>query len=121
MEFVPVVAMLALIAKIIDFLRYARAGDANGVFTQLAVWLAGVGVVLLVAQTDWADGIPFAGQALSNLNFWSLIFVGLAIGSAASLTKDTLKSVDNHNTSAIPTLLPSSPAPTRDPGHPNMG
>jgi len=121
MEFVPVAAMLALIAKIIDFLRYARAGDANGVFTQAIVWVAGVGVVVLTAQTTWADGIPFAGQALSDLNIWSLVFVGLAIGSAASLTKDTLKSVDNHNTSAIPTLLPSGPAPTHASGTPDVG
>lgn len=108
MEFIPVVAMAALILKLIDFVRYARGGDANGIVTQLATWFAGVVVVLLVAQTDWADGIAIGDMNLGTLGFWSLVFYGLSAGSAASFAKDTLKSVDNSNSSAIPVLIPSS-------------
>lgn len=109
-EFVPVVAMLALIVKFVDFLRYAKARDINGVVTQLIVWASGVGGLLLVAQTQWAGMISVAGTPLSRLSFWSLVFAGLSVSSGASLVKDTLKSVDNKNTSAIPTLLPPGPA-----------
>jgi hypothetical protein len=109
MEFLPAVAMMALIVKVIDFGRYARAGDINGVVTQLVAWAAGVIVLLLVSRTTWADGITVGDRALSTLNFWSVFFAGISISSAASLVKDTLKSVDNHNSSAIPTLLPSGP------------
>jgi hypothetical protein len=105
-EFVPVVAMGILILKLIDFLRYLRAGDMNGVLTQLATWLAGVIVVLLVAQTSWADGIGVGDQSLATLGFWSLVFYGLSVGSGASLVKDTQKAVDNTNSAAIPTLVP---------------
>lgn len=105
MEFVPALAMAALTLKCIDFLRYLRAADVNGVFTQLAAWIAGVIVVILVAQTDWADGIGVGDMNLASLNIWSLIFYGLAAGSSASVVKDVLKSVDNANTSAIPTLV----------------
>lgn len=109
MEFIPAAAMLALVVKFIDFLRYASARDVNGVVTQLVVWAGGVAGVILVAQTAWADGIEVSNRALSQLDIWSLVFVGLQIASGASLVKDALKSVDNHNSSAIPTLLTPGP------------
>ena len=107
MEFVPAVAMLLLITKVVDFLRYARSRDANGVTTQLIAWIGGVGAVMLVAQTTWADGIAVGDLPLSALDIWSQIFAGLTIGSGASFAKDVTKSVDNNNSSAIPTLLPN--------------
>lgn len=107
MEFIPVVAMAALTLKIVDFLRYCRAADLNGILTQLAAWIAGVVVVLLVAQTDWADGIGIGDMDLGTLSFWSLVFYGLSAGSGASFVKDSLKAVDNSNSAAIPTLVPA--------------
>lgn len=107
MEFLPVVAMAALVLKLIDFLRYCRAADINGITTQAATWLAGVVVVLLVAQTDWADGIAVGDMSLGKLGFWSLVFYGLSVGSAASFVKDTHKALDNTNSAAIPTLVPT--------------
>lgn len=109
MEFVPVVAMAALTLKVIDFLRYLRAGDMNGVLTQLAAWIAGVLVVLLVAQTNWSDGIAIGDMNLAALGIWSQIFFGLSAGSGASFIKDTLKAVDNTNSAAIPILVQRKP------------
>lgn len=106
MEFIPAVAMTVLILKVIDFIRYCRAADVNGVLTQLAAWVAGVVVILLVAQTAWADGLKVGDMNLHTLGFWSLVFYGLSAGSTASLAKDTLKAVDNSNSAAIPTLVP---------------
>jgi hypothetical protein len=114
MEFVPTLAMLALTVKVIDWLRYLRAGDMNGVLTQLAAWVAGVLVVLLVAQTAWSDGIQVGGTNLHVLGFWSLVFYGMSAGSGASLAKDTLKAVDNTNSAAIPVLVPSKTPPRAD-------
>ncbi len=115
MEFVPAAAMVALILKIIDFLRYARAGDINGVLTQLSVWFAGVVSLVLVAQTNWADGIEIGDVALSRLGFWSLFFAGLTLASTASVVKDIgYKALDNSNTAKIPTLLPHAARHTTD-------
>lgn len=112
--------MVTLILKLIDFLRYARAGDVNGVLTQLTTWGAGVLVIVLVAQTDWAAGIQVGEFNLATLGFWSLVFYGMSAGSAASLAKDTLKAVDNTNSAAIPTLIPtgerSAPSAPKDVG-----
>lgn len=108
MDFIPTLAMTVLTLKIIDTLRYARAADLNGVLTQLSAWIAGVIVVLLAAQTDWASGIEIGDKNLHTLGFWSLVFYGLSAGSGASIAKDTLKAVDNSNSAAIPVLVPDS-------------
>lgn len=108
MEFVPVAAMAVLSLKLIDFLRYLRAGDLNGVFTQIAAWIAGVAVVFLVAQTDWASGVAVGDMNLATLNAWSLVFYGLSVGSGGSVVKDVLKAVDNTNSARIPTLVQSA-------------
>lgn len=105
MEFVPAVAMAALVLKVIDFLRYVGARDLNGSGTQLITWIAGVAVAFLVAHTEWADGIELGGAPLGKLGFWSLVFVGLTYSSLASAGKDLLKSIDNNNSAKIPTLF----------------
>ena len=46
MEFVPTAAMALLIVSIINFIKFIRAKDTNGLVTQLSVWVAGVVVVL---------------------------------------------------------------------------
>lgn len=112
-EFVPAVAMLALIVKVIDFLRYAKNRDINGVLTQAITWVAGVVVLVLAAQTTWAHIIAVSGVPLNRLGFWSLVFAGLTVSSGASLVKDTLKAVDNSNSARIPTLLPTGPDVTK--------
>jgi hypothetical protein len=114
MDFVPAVATLALIIKLVDFLRYATNKDINGVVTQAVSWIAGVVVIMLVARTHWAAALDVGGVSLAHLGVWSQVFAGLTIASGASLAKDTLKAVDNHNTAAIPTLLPpGSSGPTQ--------
>lgn len=109
MDFVAPVAMIALGLKFVDFLRYAKAKDINGVLTQLIAWVAGIGVVMLAAHTQWSAGIPIGNLPLSALGAWDQVFAGLALGSTASFLKDTLKSVDNSNSSAIPTLVDVGP------------
>ena len=106
MEFVPVIAMAAITLKALDFMRYLRAGDANGVISQLASWIISTILVVLVANTAWASGIEVGDQNLDAINVWSLLFVGLAVGSGASVLKDIgYKAIDNHNSAAIPVLI----------------
>ncbi len=121
MEFAPAIAAIALIMKIIDFIRYARARDINGVVTQLATWAAGVVVFLLVAQTTWAEDIIIADRPMNVLGFWSLVFAGVSVASAASVAKDTLKAVDSSNSAKIPTLLPVGPQPKTQPPAEDVG
>lgn len=109
--FVPAVALGALVLKLIDFLRYIAGRNVNGVVTQLVVWVAGVVVILLFAQSDWANTINVGGLTLAQLNVASQIIAGLVLGSATSAGYDLKKAVDNGQSAAIPTLL----GPRRDP------
>lgn len=105
MEFVPLLAAAALVWKIVDFLKYLRTGDVNGVFTQLSVWVAGVAVVLLLANTDWADGITVGDTILGALNGASLVLLGLSVGSTSSVLYDTKAAIDGSDTAVKPPLI----------------
>ncbi len=105
MEFVPLVVMLATIKKVVDFVRYAKAGDTNGIVTQLLAWLAGFGLAALVAHTPWAATINMGGVTLAEMNIAAQIFAGLALGSAAAFGTDILKAADNSQSAAVPALV----------------
>jgi hypothetical protein len=94
MEFVPAIAMLALIAKLIDTVKMAQARDFKGLTTQVTTWISGVLVLALVSKTQWASSIVIGDRTLDRLDLWSVVFVGLAMASGASLFKDTLRSVN---------------------------
>lgn len=106
MDFVPVLAMATLVKAIIDFIKYVRVRDTNGVATSLAAWVAGVIVVLLVAQTDFAGGIEIADRALGDYNTWSLVFLGLTISTIAQFGVEIIKAADNSDSAAKPDLVP---------------
>lgn len=106
MEFAPIIAMGLLVVSIINFMKYLRAGNTDGWFTQLVVWVSGVVVVVLAAQTDFAGGISIGDMTLSTLNFWSLVFVGLTLASVGSFAVDLRKAIDNGDSAVKPSLLP---------------
>ena len=105
MDFVPLLAALALVVKIIDFVKAAKNGDANGIVTQLTTWVAGVAVVFLLAASDFGTGIDVAGYTLDGLNNFSLVLLGLSISSSGSLAFDFKKSFDNTDSAAVTPLI----------------
>lgn len=105
MDFLPLAAMSLLVFKMVDFVRYLRAGDSNGWVTQLFAWAAGVIAVLLYAKSGF--GVSVGGFNLGHLNIWAQIVVGLNIGSAGSAWNDARKTFDVHNSAVVPTLLPT--------------
>lgn len=107
MDFAPLLAAVALIWKIVDVVKYARVRNVDAVVTQVGVWFAGVVVMLLLATTDFASGVEVGGSILGDLNVWSLILIGLSVGSSASVGVDFKKAFDNTDSAAVPI-----PAPT---------
>jgi hypothetical protein len=106
MDFAPLAAMAALIISIINLVQYLRAKDTNGVVTTLAVWAAGVVVVLLVAETDFADGINVTDtETLASLNTASLVFVGLTISAIGQFGVQIKKALDSNDSAAKPDLV----------------
>lgn len=111
MEFVPLLAMGTLVGKLIDFAKYLRDGDYNGAVTQVSVWVAGILVVLLAAQTDFAPTIAFGEASLAQMNLATQVFIGLLAASLFGYAYDVKKAVDHTDSAAVPPLtrLPSSP------------
>ena len=103
-EFVPALALLALVKKGVDLLRYLRGKDYNGAITILAVWILGVTLTIMFAQSDYASGITSGDLALDQLNIWSLVLVGLTVGASASLVEDTFTAIDSTRSGEKPSL-----------------
>lgn len=111
MEFVPLLALAALLIKLVDFGKSVSNGDPNAIVTQLVAWVAGIGVILLGAQTDFASAIVIGGSPLGSLNAWSQVLVGLTFASTASFLSDTVRAVDNTVATKDYKLLKNSPGP----------
>lgn len=109
MEFIPAIAMIALILKLVDFLKSITNKDKNAIVTQGFTWLFATAVVALYSQTAWAGNLEFGGQTLENMNLASIIAVGLALGSTASTGFDLKKAIDRSDSAKTPTLLPPEP------------
>lgn len=107
-QLITVVALLALAKKFVDFSKYVTNKDVNGAFTQVWAWGAGIAAVLIFAATDFAEDVPVGTHQLGGLAFWSLVWLGLGIGSAGSIVTDIIKSRDNSDSAAMPKLLPGA-------------
>ena len=102
--------LLAVAAKVIDFLRLVSNLPAtkSSVVTQLAAWIGGVAVVFLYGASDFGVTVDLGGVALSDVNGWSKLLVGVAVGSLASMAKDYIKARDNTDSAKMPPLIPPS-------------
>jgi hypothetical protein len=109
MDFVPVLAMLTLVIAIINLVKYVKTKNTNGIVTTLSVWAAGVIVVLLVGQTDFAAGIVIAERPMSDYNTWSLIFIGLSLAGMAQFANEIKVAIDRNDTAAKPPMVEGDP------------
>lgn len=106
--FVPAAATVAMVITVINFIKFLRNGDWNGVITQLAVWVAGVVVIMFAAQTQWAAEIGSAlfGTSLAMMDLWSQFFIGLCVGGLATVTNEFKKALDSGDSAKKPPMLP---------------
>jgi len=105
MDFVITAVAVALVWKVVDFLRAVLRRDWNAVATQGTVWAAGVGVVFLVGATQWGDGWAFGDLTVASMNAASKVLAGLAIGGSASAAYDLKRAFDNSDSAAQPPLI----------------
>lgn len=97
--------LLALAAKVTSVIKYATAGQWRDVATQLVTWVVTVAALLIGAQAEVAQGIVIWGErTLADLDVWSLILVGLSIGSGASFAYDFKKAIDGTDSASEPPL-----------------
>lgn len=106
-EFVPAAAMSALVVTIINFLRYARAADVNGALTIIMSWAAGIGSVMLAAQTQFAGQIGIGASSLAGMSGWSQVFIGVTVASAGGVLVEFKQALDRGDSAAKPKLVPT--------------
>lgn len=108
---------IALFAnKIIELLKDIRAKDWNAALTLVCLFAAGVGALALAAHASVTMHtiIPGTNVELGQLEFASLMMLGLMVTSTGSTVYDFKKAVDNTDSAAQPPLtkLPQG-EPTR--------
>jgi hypothetical protein len=86
--------MLALVIKVVDVTKFASSRNWAALLTQIYVWLAGIIVILLFAQTEWASGIDIGDTPLASINFWGLLALGLSVGSVGSVLNDAKNAIN---------------------------
>ena len=105
MEVALTAALAALIGKITSVVKYISAGDYRPAVTQVLVWAIGVGTVMLTAQSDLAETFnTVGGQVLAELDTWSQVLGGIALGSGISVVRDGIKAVSSDTPVAEPPL-----------------
>jgi hypothetical protein len=93
-----------VVLKLVDFIKYARNGDWNGVLTLLTGWAAGLIAVALFVRTQWADEIRVGNETLEQLSTWSKVVFAFAASSVAAVLYDFKKAIDNTDTASTPKL-----------------
>jgi hypothetical protein len=99
--FIPAIAFTALVAKFIDWLKMITQKEWNAVITQVIVWVSGIGALFLVGQTQWAKAVDIGATSIAHMGGWDKVFVGLAMGSAASWVTDAFASLNKTNTGVM--------------------
>lgn len=108
-QFTTAAGAVGLVKAGVDLIKYARAKDANGVITQLAVYLMGIGVVMLVRASDFASRWDVGGIPLSEAQTGTAVLAGLGLGAVAMLANDGIKAVDGSQSARKPPLVPDPP------------
>lgn len=105
--FTTVALFTTMIITMQNLIRYARAGDGNGILGIVLAFVGGCGVALWGAHADVTAGIHLIqnAPALGDLDGGSLAMLGLAIGSLAPVAVDVIKARDNQDSAAKPKLL----------------
>lgn len=105
MEVFTAASLAALVWKFISVFKDLTGGRPRGAMTQAITWLAGIAAVALAAQADVAENmVVFGTMRLGELDAYSLILAGIALGSTASVSYDIKKAVDQTDSAVEPRL-----------------
>jgi hypothetical protein len=101
------IGLLALAAKMIDFLRLLSNLPAtkSSALTQALAWVGAIAIVFLYGSSQFGDTVKVDGLTLSDMDGTTKLLVGLAVGSLASLAKDFIKARDNTDSAKVPPLI----------------
>ena len=105
MELVGLAALIAIIWKLVDVIKYAAGGNWSAVTTQVSVWASAIVVCLLAREADPFTNVGIMGTTFEHLDLAATILFALGLGSTASGVVDFKKAIDGSDSAAVPPLL----------------
>lgn len=112
MEAITLIALVALMKKVVDTFKFVTNRDVNSIVTQFVTWVTGIFLVWLATTADITQGLAIFGATFGDLNGGSIILGGMIFSSAASVAYDFQAARDNSDSAATPPLLPGTVDPT---------
>jgi hypothetical protein len=110
-SFTPLVGVGTLVFTFVNFLTYLRSKNWNGVVTQLIAWAAGIAGIFIASGTQFAPQVKFGSQALSGMDPWTKIFLGLIATSILSTVNEVKKAIDNKDSAQKAPLIGAAVPP----------
>jgi len=105
MEVFTAATLAALVVKVTSVLKYLTAGQWRTAVTQAVPWAAGAAVVWLGAQASATEAVRIWGEvSLGQLDGWSVVLAGVALGSSGSFAYDVKKAIDSTDSAGEPPL-----------------
>jgi hypothetical protein len=92
-EITAYAAFGGLVLTMVQFLKFLDAKAWTKARNQAVVWLGGITVALIGAQTSFAGSIPAFDITLANCSTWDQVFFGLTIGGITSAGYEAIKAV----------------------------
>lgn len=101
MDPTTIAALAFLVKKFVDVLKMASSKDMKGFISQLLSWVVGILIFYVASRTQWAAALVVSGVKLSDANLWSIVLLGLLLGSFASVSNDVVKRVEKKDTNGL--------------------
>ncbi len=95
------VGLVALMVKFTSVAKFVEEKEWKKLRVQVYAWVIGVLGILLASQVQGLQDQLISNVALRDMSFWTLLYVGLGIGSTGSLVADTLRAVDNKSSTSV--------------------
>ena len=106
---VALTLFIAATSQLTNLVKFLRAGDWNGVLTQVAAAVVAYLVITAFAHSSWGDLVlPALDKPLNVLSGTDLIIVAVAGSSAAGWLFERTKARDASQSAATPSLLPGA-------------
>lgn len=111
METITIVALVALMKKVVDTFKFITNRNLNALVTQLVTWITGIFLVWLSTSADITETLSIFGTTFGDLNGGSIVLGGMIFSSVASVVYDYQAARDNSDSAATPQLIPNDHSP----------
>lgn len=93
--------LIAVGVKIVSVLKFIEAKDWRSLQYQVAAWVVFIALAFWGANIQGIENTLIGEIALRDMTAWTLLYIGFALGSTASVGVDIIKAIDNKSTTKV--------------------